>query len=407
MTSFSDLYTDIIYEIAKYISIRDVCILSATSKLLNKRVKSLQSNLIIYNFKIHNKNYNNIDINNLKSSFYDCIQNNLINHIYKYTLPPNYKNYYSDYFKHHLLNNNIYYRFANCRFEYLYNQWQNQSHVEQQDNFQDNLQNNTDTYESLETNTNTYESLETNAASAFTIDRNWYVNLIFSKVFYWFVYNNYSNIRKYPNKFELYALYNFLQIEVYQNKMGFHHLFNFLESIGDTRYYNVRLKYYSSVLDTLHTNEFVVTFDQMFTISNIIISIPIFKKLFGIKVLNLSRSKLHSCCLDCNEEILRQICQFKLSYQNDELVSYNYVEFKKLLKRENPYYLAYLENTENYHLNEMIYVKNPCTNKRMRLNGNFYKSFINHISSDNTYYYAKMVRNITKRREYLRTKIFT
>lgn len=55
----------------------------------------------------------------------------------------------------------------------------------------------------------------------------------------------------------------------------------------------------------------------------------------------------------------------------------------------------------------MIYVKNPITNKRMRLNGNFYKSFINHMSSDNTYYYAKMVRNITKRREYLRTKIFT
>jgi|LakMenEpi03Aug12_release.lakeMendotaPanAssembly.Ray.scaffolds.fasta_scaffold00606_45 hypothetical protein len=396
MTSFSDLHADIIYEIAKYISIRDTCILSATSKLSNQRLKSLQSSLIIYNFKIHNKNYKNIDIGNC----YDCIQNNLINHIYKYKLPPDYKNYYSDYFKQHLLNNNLYYRFGNCRFEYLYNQWQNQSHIEQ-DNFQDNLQDN------LQNNTNHYESLETNTTSAFTIDRNWYVNLVFSKVFYWFVYNNYSNIKKYPNKFELYALYNFLQIEVYQNKMGFHYLFNFLESIADTRYYNVRLKYYSSILDTLHTNQFTVTFDQMFTISNIIISIPIFKKLFGIKVLNLSRSKLHLCCLDCNEEILRQICKFKLSYQKDELVSYNYVEFKKLLKMENPYYFAYLENTENYHLNEMIYVKNPSTNKRMRINGNLYKSFINYISLDNIYYYNKMIRNIAKRREYLRIKIFT
>ena len=54
--------------------------------------------------------------------------------------------------------------------------------------------------------------------------------------------NNYSNIRKYPNKFELYALYNFLQIEVYQNKMEFAHLFNFLESIANTnRYYNIRV----------------------------------------------------------------------------------------------------------------------------------------------------------------------
>lgn len=377
MSFFSNLPDDIIYEIAKYISIRDVCILSATSKSSNQRLKSLQSILIIYNFKKYNINYKNRNIQNLKALFYQCIENYLINHIYKCKLPSDYRNYYFDCFKQDI----------NCRFEYFYNQLQNQNNIEQ-DNFENNIN-----YES---------TINTN------LNINWYVNFIFGKVFYWFVNNNYSNIRKYPNKFELYALYNFLQIEVYQNKMEFAHLFNFLESIANTsRYYNIRLKYYSSILDTLHTNLFTVTFDQMFTISSIVISIPIFKKLFGIRILNLSKSKLHLCCLDCNEETLREICHFKLSYQKDDLVSYNYIEFKQLLKRENPYYFAYLENTENYHLNKMIYVKNPSTNKRMRVNGNLYKSFINYISSDNTYYYAKIIKNIAKRREYLRTKIFT
>jgi len=392
MTFFSNLPDDIIYEIAKYISIRDFCILSATSKSSNQRLKSLQSSLIIYNFKKYNIHYKNGDIQNLKELFYNCIENYLINNIYKYKLPRDYRNYYFNCFKEHLLNNNVYYR--NCRFEYLYNELQSINNIEQ-DNFENSIN-----YESLETNSNSNTNSNTNI--------NWYVNFIFGKVFYWFVYNNYCNIRKYPNKFELYALYNFLQIEVYQNKMGFAHLFNFLESIANTtRYYNIRLKYYSSILDTLHTNPFTVTFDQMFTISSIVISVPIFKKLFGIRVLDLSKSKLHLCCLDCNEETLREICEFKLSYQKDDLVSYNYLEFKQLLKRENPYYFAYLENSENYHLNEMIYVKNPSTNKRMRVNGNLFKSFIKCISVDNTYYYAKMVKNIAKRREYLRTKIFT
>jgi hypothetical protein len=145
----------------------------------------------------------------------------------------------------------------------------------------------------------------------------------------------------------------------------------------------------------------------MFIMSSIIISIPIFKKLFGIKVLDLSRTRLHECCLTCNEEILREICEFKLNYQKDELVSHNYVEFKRLLQKENAYYFAYLENIENYYLNDFIYVKNPTTNKRMRINGPLYKSFIKWISLDNSYYHDKMIKNITKRREYLRTRMFT
>ena len=58
MISFSCLPSDIIYEVAKYISIRDVCILSHASVDLYFKVKGLQTNIIIYNFKKHNKLYN-------------------------------------------------------------------------------------------------------------------------------------------------------------------------------------------------------------------------------------------------------------------------------------------------------------------------------------------------------------
>lgn len=373
MISFSCLPSDIIYEVAKYLSIRDVCILSHASVDLYFKVKGLQTNIIIYNFKKHNKLYNVSEIENLRSSFYGCIQNHLINHIYNYTMPK-YQTYNSENYKQYLLENNMYYRFSTCRFEYFNNIYQ--LHEKEIDNINNS-------------------------------NLNWYVNLIFSKIFYYFVYNNYYDIKHYPNKFELYALYNFLQIELYQNKTEFVHLLNFLESIDTIKYYKVRLTYYESILDTFHTNPFTITFDQMFKISHTVISIPIFKKLFGVRMLDLSRSKFHQCCLDCNEEILREICEFKFHYPNDDLVSYNYLQFKSLLRKENQYYLAYLENSENYYLNDLIYIKNPCTNRRMRINGNLYKSFIKWISLDDTYYYTKLVRNITKRREYLRQKIFT
>ena len=71
MISFSCLPSDIIYEVAKYISIRDVCILSHASVDLYFKVKGLQTNIIIYNFKKHNKLYNV-----LKTSFTEPTQSN-------------------------------------------------------------------------------------------------------------------------------------------------------------------------------------------------------------------------------------------------------------------------------------------------------------------------------------------
>ena len=57
----------------------------------------------------------------------------------------------------------------------------------------------------------------------------------------------------------------------------------------------------------------------------------------------------------------------------------------------------------------MIYVKNPITNRRMRLNGNVYKQFIRSMESDkhSNKYYVGVLRYIYKQQKLLKNRYFT
>jgi hypothetical protein len=361
-----NLPTDIVYEITKYICLQDISHLKMSSVILNEKINNVQNNIILNHMKKFdpkkstnpNQTYKDYIIH-LKKLFYG-----LINYYVSYQLTKYKKMYYKEYntynpkfFKYYVLNFHEYHVFP---FQYISN-----------------------------------------------ISENNIINNIFNKIFRFYVINNYTNIENYPNHLELLILYNFIQIETFQNTYNFRYMFDFLESINNSCYYDIKIKYYNYILNTIHTNNVPFTFNQMYTMSYYITSIPIIKKIFGYKVLDLSNSRLNLCCYDCNEHNLYEICNFKKVFWNDNLVSHNYIQLKELLKRENPYYYTILINRENYIINDMIYIKNPITNRRVRLNGYKFYHLMSFFQDNMITYYIRVIKFIKLRQESLRRKIFS
>jgi hypothetical protein len=142
----------------------------------------------------------------------------------------------------------------------------------------------------------------------------------------------------------------------------------------------------------------------MCTISNYVTSIPVIKKILGYKALNLSNTQLNLCCYDCNENYLIEICNIKRYFWKDHLISHNYNEFKQMLKRNNLYYYNILCNRETIIINSMIYVKNPITNRRVRVNKTIYNNLIHDLDK---YQAQKITNHISNQKNYFRNKFFS
>jgi hypothetical protein len=358
MVIINDLPVDMLYEITQYLTLRDICTMRKTSSVLNYKINCIQNSILNNELRRSGKSYGVTNFNYLQSLFYSFINYHLVTFLYKFR------------------KNNLSYNNA----QYLRSYIMCYSYTSYRLNFVDGITGNPT------------------------------VNLLFDKIFYYYVYTNYVHISTYPNKLELCALYNLLQIEIFQNKNDFNYWVDFLESLNKNVYSDVIFRYYSSTLDIYHVGTNLhLTFDQMYKMSSVITSIPVIKQIIGYRVLDLSRSSLNVCCVDCNEPNLFEICDLKMTHYKDDLISYNYLQLKDLLKRENIYYYTMLTNRETFLVNTMIYVKNPITNRRMRVNGNLYKQFMRSMESDKhlNKYYVTILRYIYKQQHFLKQRYFT
>lgn len=232
-----------------------------------------------------------------------------------------------------------------------------------------------------------------------------FINKLFTNIFNFYVYNNFCDIRMYKNKFELFAFYIFLEIESFTN-YNFNYFFNFLEKNHNSNLINLKIKYYNSVLYKFHSRDqcIFITFDQMYAMSKYTISIPVVKKIIGYKMLDLSNSLLNLCCFECNEKYIREICNIRRKFFKDELISFNYNQFKKMLQKNNSYYYQVLCNSENYLVNSMIYIKNPITNRRIKINNIVYQNTINLIKEIDINKMEKMKKYICNQQLYFKNK---
>jgi len=360
MKTLNLLPSDIIYEITKYLTLKDICILKSCSTSLLHYIKSVQTNILQRQLIKSNLSFGVKDRNVLVNFCYNLIHYHITVHLYKYK---------------RIFNRNRLRGANSIRTNDLYNFIM-------------------------------YTKVE-------DITANDKINALFYKIFYFYINNNHCHISLYPDQLELCALYNLLQIEIFNPKNDFNYWFHFLESF-EYEYADVKMNYYNYILSNCHIENIHLNFNDIHKMSTNLTSLYTLKKIFTYKELNLTRTKLNLCCYTCNERYLFQRCKLKKRFYKDELVSHNYTQFKEMLRRENLYYYNILLNKEITIINEMIYIKNPNTNRRMRLYGRFYNNMISNFFSQENYhfdkdlfdYYKSILYYIKKRQNYFKTLFF-
>lgn len=350
MSNINNLPTDVICIISNFLSIKEVCILQKTCKNLYSKITSVQDPILTLHFnKLRKRGFGS------KKFMYSLMHNVFINylHNFKFNLKENGK-FNSLHFKQDILNN---------------------------------------------LTTKVY-------CDAFTIHLNTPKQL-FNKIFTWFVKNNYTNIKQYPLQFELYAFFLFYQIEICKDKTNFNMIIDFIESLDQEHFRYMRDNYYHDILYNINSLPFILTFQQMYIMSKTTISVPVFKKLIGYKILNLSNSSFNDSYNTPNHSIIFEICSYKITYWKDPLVSHNYSEFKNLLHKDNKYYYEYMLNVETTLVNDMIYIKNPETNRRMRINGKNYERVMNSFYKKDYNTYKLLVSRLNKSQTFFKHRYFT
>lgn len=223
------------------------------------------------------------------------------------------------------------------------------------------------------------------------------------------VYNNYFK-KYYPNVLNLIIIQCFINIVYFPDNIHIESGFNFLKNFNEKHHFSkfkdVIINYYTYILNSIHNEKIIYDkFNIIYDMSPHIINIYSLKKIFSYRLLDLSKTRLLFCCNleDCIDENIKSICDTKYAYYNDDLISHNYIEVKKFLYNKCSEYYNVLIERENYLLNEKLFIKNPITNRRMRVNGKRWMFFISSLTKEDR---NDFIIDVFKKQDILRNKIF-
>lgn len=227
------------------------------------------------------------------------------------------------------------------------------------------------------------------------------------------IYNYYTNIynsKNYPNILNLIIISSFTNIVYFPNSVNIDFGFNFLKKFNNnSKFKDIIIDYYIYILNSIHDNNVVYNaLDKIYEISPHVINIYCLKKIFSYRLLDLSKTRIIFCCNlnTCVVDNIYEICNVKHAYYNDDLISHNYNEVKKILYSQSLEYYNILIYRENYLLNKKIFIKNPITNRRMRVNGSKWMELITFLKNENKNVYNSIILKVLKEQDRLRNKIF-
>lgn len=224
-------------------------------------------------------------------------------------------------------------------------------------------------------------------------------------------YNN--NYKFYGSVLNLIVINCFINIVYFPTNIRIEAGFNFLKNFNTpslfSKFRDIILNYYIYILNSIHNGKNIHdTFRIIYDISPHIINIYSLKKIFSYKVLDLSNTELLFCCNlnQCVVNNIYSICDTKQAYYKDDLISHNYNEIKAFLYNNCIEYYNILIYRENYLLNEKIFIKNPITNRRMRVNGKRWIHLICTLKKKNKSLYNEIIIDVLNQQDILRNKIF-
>lgn len=181
-----------------------------------------------------------------------------------------------------------------------------------------------------------------------------------------------GTLSSFSNKLFVYIAYMFCQIQSCDIRLKKQH-HEFLKQFGESTYLgSVRWMYYDKLVSlhcphTYYIHKNICTVSMLHEISKHVVTIPTLCILFGIKILDLSKARLASCCELCYNYDLTQFVIYKYNRPDDEFISWNYKEIKTFLRIHHPRTYSFICECEHRIINRMITYINPFTGKRLRL----------------------------------------
>ena len=243
--------------------------------------------------------------------------------------------------------------------------------------------------------------------------KNTILNNIILNIYNYYYVDKLTCTKSYLNILDMFILNSFINIVYFPNKIDINSALDFLKNFNKqdyfSKFYDIIIYYYIYVLYYIHDDKVVYNkFKIIYDISPYVTNIYCLSKIFSYRVLDLSKTYFIYCCNleTCVVDNIYNICDTKYFYYNDDLISHNYIEIKTLLYNYSIEYYNILINRENDLLNRKIFVKNPITNRRMRVNGKQWDHVICNLKKKNKYIYNNMVQDIVKQQNILRNKIF-
>lgn len=421
-----EIPNDILYEFCKYLDIKDWCKLSSSNRELHKKILNIQEYLL--SFELHRFRNNKLIISQEDSNMYLYMN---FNHAYNYT-------HYNHNNHNTIINidSKEYNRFRNITYKtsylkdlfYNFIKYHLNEHIKRFVEYKNNdfrwnphyIKN-----YNLQKYILYFSHIHPIPVGFEFLTGNYIVNNIFNRVLHFYTLNNFTNLEKYQNKYELFVLYVFLHIDLYQYTQNVPYMLHFLEIDNDIirdRFYDIKMIYYRHVLNGIHLNTISSRIDvkRMSYICKYISNLSILMRIMTLVPLDLQYTEFDIGCEQCNIMDLFEICFIKMTNQEDPIVSKNYRSIKDLLRRKNHFYYKMIVDRETYLINSYIYVKNPKTNKRISINGNTYRRMMKQIYHCTSIYsehnnennkvcksYNSIIKYVTNRQIYLRKKIFS
>ena len=346
--TLDSLPNDIIYNITKHLTVIDIFILKNTNVTLKEKITNLQNDILSLHLRYIMK-FNSNYVNHM----YNIIEKNVFDKIAKY----------NTYFKMHKL------KFVNYQLkEFIFN-FKNLYHFD------------------------------------IAILNNGILDNAFNKILYYYI-DNKGILGTYPDKLELLTMYIFLEMYSISN---WEYLYNFLKNMGSThpindRMYDKRLSVYTDIITTQHIPRFLNVNDIHY-ISKYVVTVSSLLKVIRFIPLDLSCAKFEVCCATCINDLYLLTNVKKENYTN-VIVNYNYAQIKNLFKKHYIHYYNEMNYNESFILNDLIYIKNPITNKRVRINGALYKKMMRSMYNNNKKNYYIIMNNINKQKVFLYQKYF-
>jgi hypothetical protein len=199
------------------------------------------------------------------------------------------------------------------------------------------------------------------------ICNNTLVNNMFKRLFWHYLKQ--GSLSTYSNRFEMYTFYIFyityIEPTTFNVNSNVTFLTNFANNSKEIK--QIAVSYASFIIQKNLQPSIEPKFDTLSKMSQHVCTVPILKKLFGCRELNLASSQLFQCCSRCSEEHLVDVVNFKYSRPNDQFLSLNYMHIKDFLQKADKVLLAYMQRLELQIVNESISFRHPDTNRRIRL----------------------------------------